>query len=174
MVHPCFSGSYLGALFFIYQENNSTQYNAGISIINSEAHIVLSGNLIGLLTKEEMKVLLAHELSHYLFYKIENEEFEIVQRIILALANDTRSEDAIIETARIFQLYLELFCDAGSLEVCGDYKVIMVFAKRARGAMARYIVQNNISDPEQIKLFDTDGYSFDVNQSTEDNWVFVR
>ena len=56
----------------------------------------------------------------------------------------------------------------------GDYKVIMVFAKRARGSMARYIVQNNISDPEQIKLFDTDGYSFDVNQSTEDDWVFVR
>lgn len=56
----------------------------------------------------------------------------------------------------------------------GDYKVIMVFAKRARGSMARYIVQNNISDPEQIKMFDTDGYSFDVNQSTGDDWVFVR
>lgn len=56
----------------------------------------------------------------------------------------------------------------------GDYKVIMVFAKRARGSMARYIVKNNISDPEQIKLFDVDGYSFDVNQSTEDEWVFVR
>lgn len=56
----------------------------------------------------------------------------------------------------------------------GDYKVIMVFAKRARGSMARYIIQHNISDPEQIKLFDTDGYSFDLNQSTEDEWVFVR
>jgi len=56
----------------------------------------------------------------------------------------------------------------------GDYKVIMVFAKRARGSTARYIVQNNIIDPEQVKLFDTDGYSFDVNQSTEDDWVFVR
>ena len=56
----------------------------------------------------------------------------------------------------------------------GDYKVIMVFAKRARGSMARYIVDNDISDPEQIKLFDTDGYSFNVNMSTEDDWVFTR
>ena len=56
----------------------------------------------------------------------------------------------------------------------GDYKVIMVFAKRARGSMARYIVDNNISDPEQIKLFDTDGYSFNVNMSAEDDWVFTR
>ncbi|MDX2362715.1 MAG: peroxide stress protein YaaA [Crocinitomicaceae bacterium] len=56
----------------------------------------------------------------------------------------------------------------------GDYKVVMVYAKKARGFMARYIVQNNISDPEQIKLFDTGGYMFDVNQSTEDEWVFTR
>lgn len=56
----------------------------------------------------------------------------------------------------------------------GDYKVIMVFAKRARGSMARYIVDHNISDPEQIKLFDTDGYSFNVNMSTENDWVFTR
>lgn len=115
----------IDAKVFIYQENNSTQFNAGISVVNSEAHIMLSGNLINLLTKEEMKALLAHELSHYLFYKIDNEEYEIAQRIVLALANDTRSEDAIIETARIFQLYLELFCDAGSLKVCEDHHVVI-------------------------------------------------
>lgn len=56
----------------------------------------------------------------------------------------------------------------------GDYKVIMVFAKRARGSMARYIVNHNISNPEDIKMFDTDGYSFNANMSTEDDWVFTR
>lgn len=56
----------------------------------------------------------------------------------------------------------------------GEYKVIMVFAKQARGTMANYIVKKNINDPEQLKLFNTDGYSFDVNQSTENDWVFVR
>ena len=56
----------------------------------------------------------------------------------------------------------------------GDYKTIMVFAKRARGAMARYIVVNNISDPEEIKGFDTDGYRYDENLSTKDDWVFTR
>lgn len=56
----------------------------------------------------------------------------------------------------------------------GEFKVIMMFAKHARGAMARYIVENNINDPEQIKLFNTGGYSFDANQSTENEWVFIR
>ena len=115
----------LDAEVTLYQEHNSVQLNAGISSIGKEAHIVLSGNLISLLSDEEMKALLAHELSHYLFNKLENEDFEITQRIVLALANDARSEDNVIETARIFQLYLELFCDAGALVVCGDHKVVI-------------------------------------------------
>ena len=50
----------------------------------------------------------------------------------------------------------------------------MVFAKRARGAMARFIVVNNISDPEEIKGFDADRYRYDENLSTENEWVFTR
>ncbi len=56
----------------------------------------------------------------------------------------------------------------------GEYKTIMVYAKKARGLMARFIVKNNIIDPEEMKLFNIDGYQFDINQSTEDNWLFTR
>lgn len=56
----------------------------------------------------------------------------------------------------------------------GEYKVVMVYAKKARGMMARYIVQNNIEEAEMIKGFDTDGYGFDANLSKADEWVFTR
>lgn len=56
----------------------------------------------------------------------------------------------------------------------GDYKVIMVFAKQSRGAMARYIVDNKITDVEEIKAFNVGGYRFDANLSSEDEWVFTR
>lgn len=56
----------------------------------------------------------------------------------------------------------------------GQYSVVMMYAKHARGAMARHIVQNLIQDPEQLKLYNVDGYMFDVNQSTEKEWVFTR
>ena len=56
----------------------------------------------------------------------------------------------------------------------GEYKVLMTYAKNARGVMARYIVKNDITDPEQLKLFNEDRYAFDVNQSGENEWVFVR
>lgn len=56
----------------------------------------------------------------------------------------------------------------------GNYKVIMVFAKRARGFMARYIVDNDVNNVEDLKNFNTDGYRFDENLSEGDNWVFTR
>lgn len=56
----------------------------------------------------------------------------------------------------------------------GEYKTIMVFAKKARGSMARYIVKNNITSSEDVKNFDVDGYRFDENLSEGDNWVFTR
>ena len=56
----------------------------------------------------------------------------------------------------------------------GKLKIVMMFAKHQRGAMVRYIVKNNISDPEELKLYNVDGYSFDVKNSTETDWVFTR
>jgi len=56
----------------------------------------------------------------------------------------------------------------------GKYSVYALFAKRARGLMAKFIIKNKITDPAQIKLFDEDGYGFDENQSTEDRPVFTR
>lgn len=56
----------------------------------------------------------------------------------------------------------------------GGYKVVMVFAKQQRGAMARYIVQNRILDPERIKGYDSNGYRFAPDESSEDEWVFLR
>jgi cytoplasmic iron level regulating protein YaaA (DUF328/UPF0246 family) len=56
----------------------------------------------------------------------------------------------------------------------GEYKIVMMYAKHARGAMARYIVKNKIETAEELKLYSIDGYSFDVNQSTVAEWVFTR
>lgn len=56
----------------------------------------------------------------------------------------------------------------------GDYKTIMVFAKKARGMMARWIIQNNVEDPAAIKEFTEDGYVFNEALSKNNNWVFTR
>ncbi|MCX7302307.1 MAG: peroxide stress protein YaaA [Rhodobacterales bacterium] len=56
----------------------------------------------------------------------------------------------------------------------GKASIVSFFAKRARGAMARFIVQNRISDPEGIKAFGTGGYAFAPDHSDGDRVVFLR
>jgi len=56
----------------------------------------------------------------------------------------------------------------------GNFSIVMMYAKHARGAMARYLIQNEITNIEELKLYNIDGYSFDANQSTANEWVFVR
>ena len=56
----------------------------------------------------------------------------------------------------------------------GDYKMIGIYAKKARGLLSRYIIQNKLSDPEDIKLFNEDGYKFNKKLSKDSNWVFTR
>ena len=56
----------------------------------------------------------------------------------------------------------------------GEYKVVMTYAKHARGAMTRYIIQNNCQTIEDLKLYNVDGYSFDAKESSEQELVFVR
>jgi cytoplasmic iron level regulating protein YaaA (DUF328/UPF0246 family) len=56
----------------------------------------------------------------------------------------------------------------------GKYKVISFFAKRARGLLARYAIQNQIKKPEKLKEFDFDGYAFAESFSDADRWVFRR
>ena len=54
------------------------------------------------------------------------------------------------------------------------YKVISFMAKRARGLMMRYAVEQRVSRPEQLQGFDTDGYRFAPAASSADRWVFRR
>lgn len=56
----------------------------------------------------------------------------------------------------------------------GKYQVVMVYAKQARGMMAKYILSNGLTEAEEIKAFDLEGYRFDANLSTEDEWMFTR
>ncbi|MCG6200766.1 peroxide stress protein YaaA [Psychromonas antarctica] len=56
----------------------------------------------------------------------------------------------------------------------GQYKVISFYAKKARGLMARYILEQQLNDIEQLKAFAVNGYYFVESESTETELVFYR
>ncbi|MBU2874498.1 peroxide stress protein YaaA [Marinobacter salexigens] len=56
----------------------------------------------------------------------------------------------------------------------GQYKIISFYAKKARGLMCRYAILNRITNVNDLKGFDLDGYYFSEDQSDKNNWVFLR
>ncbi len=56
----------------------------------------------------------------------------------------------------------------------GEYKMIGIFAKKARGLMSRYIIDNELTRAEDIQPFDVEGYQFKPALSDDKNWVFTR
>ena len=56
----------------------------------------------------------------------------------------------------------------------GKYKIISIYAKKARGMMTAYIIKNKIQDSQQLKNFDRAGYKFNTELSDSKNLVFTR
>jgi len=56
----------------------------------------------------------------------------------------------------------------------GSYKIVMVYAKRARGLMARFIAENRIDKPDHLMEFDEEGYLFNKKMSSENEYIFHK
>lgn len=56
----------------------------------------------------------------------------------------------------------------------GKYKIISFYAKKARGLMSRFIIQNKLTKPEQLVDFNLEGYEFDAGLSAKNELVFKR
>lgn len=56
----------------------------------------------------------------------------------------------------------------------GKLKFISFYAKKARGLMARYMMDHAITQPEELKSFDVEGYEFEAELSSDWEWVFTR
>ncbi|MGL5150246.1 MAG: peroxide stress protein YaaA [Clostridium sp.] len=56
----------------------------------------------------------------------------------------------------------------------GEYKVIGIYAKKARGLMTSYIIKNRVETLEDLKKFDLEGYSFNEQLSNNKEFIFTR
>ena len=107
------------------------------------------GNII----TDELNEVLAEQKSDILINLASNEYFKVVNKKLL---------NAKIITPQ--------FKDWKN----GQYKIISFYAKKARGLMARYIIQNQITDVEQLKSFDLAGYQYSSDLTQGNDLVFTR
>ncbi|QCR37227.1 peroxide stress protein YaaA [Nissabacter sp. SGAir0207] len=89
--------------------------------------------------------------------------------VLVNLASDEYFK-AVKTKALKAQMVKPVFLD----EKNGVYKVISFYAKKARGLMSRFIITERLSQPEQLKAFDWEGYRFDAARSQGNELVFIR
>lgn len=89
--------------------------------------------------------------------------------LVLNLASEEyfKSVDLKVLQARVAQCVFQNFKG-------GVWKVISFNAKRARGLMARFVIEHKIADPARLRRFDAEGYAFEESVSTPDKLVFRR
>ncbi|HEY0655504.1 MAG TPA: SprT-like domain-containing protein [Chryseosolibacter sp.] len=140
----------------LHQAQYTDELNASIIYLEKEAHIVFSGQLIQLLSDEEMQGVIAHELAHIKLYTLQQGELEVTDRIITAIANNHGSEAAYFETARIFRLYTEIFCDRGAYTVLGSTGPVITSLVKVATGLQHVNAESYLKQADEIFSSDRD------------------
>ena len=101
------------------------------------------------------------QISEYVSQRLKNDS------VLVNLASVEYFKAVDTQKARVVNCVFEDFKD-------GRYKIISIHAKRARGLMARFVIQNRIEDVEDLKGFSDGGYWFSPQLSNENKLVFTR
>ena len=117
----------------------------------------------------------AHGSNLYQFWGTQIAEYlnmrqsSAVEPVVVNLASQEyfKSVDCKHLKARIIECVFEDFKD-------GKYKIISFYAKRARGLMARFAIEQRVTHPEQLQAFDREGYAYAPEVSDSGRWVFRR
>lgn len=80
-------------------------------------HVVFSGKILDLLDTAERRALIGHELAHFKLWSVDDGDFLVVDRILLQMAGDARSDASHFHSARLYRLYTEIYADRGCLQV---------------------------------------------------------
>lgn len=91
-------------------------------------------------------------------------------QVLVNLASEEYSKAVLPHMKASVQVITPVFKEYSN----GRYTMVTVFAKKARGLMSRFIIENRLSDPDHLKAFDTAGYLFEPSMSDESRLTFVR
>jgi cytoplasmic iron level regulating protein YaaA (DUF328/UPF0246 family) len=151
----------------------------------AQQHLRMLSGLYGLLRpldlmmpyRLEMGTKLKNKRGHNLYEfwgsiitdQINQDLAEIDAKVLVNLASDEYYK-SVNEKKIQAEIIKPVFLDQKN----GKYKVISFYAKKARGLMARYLIENKLSQVEQLKAFDSEGYYFDAESSSNKELVFKR
>jgi hypothetical protein len=101
----------LGCSVTLYQAQTGSELNAALAYLPGEAHVILAGPLTSVLSDNEVRVVLAHELAHFLLFEDQQGDYLVAADLLRALASDPVAGPAASESMRLYDLWTEIYAD---------------------------------------------------------------
>ncbi len=146
------SGLELDVPVTVYQAQNPQGLNASLAYLPDEAHIVFHGSITKQLNDDELRALLGHELSHLLLWQGWDGEYLIVDQVLSALTCDANADAPHLETARLYRLYSEIFCDRGALAIMNRPSVVISMLVRVMTGADTVSAESYLRQADEIFL----------------------
>lgn len=151
----------------------------------AQEHVCIVSGLYGLLRpldliqpyRLEMKTKLSNpkgkDLYQFWGHKITeqlNERFKAQKKKVLV----NLASNEYFKAIKPADLDAEIITPVFKEHKDGKYKTVAIYAKKARGMMTNFIIQQRIDSPEKLKTFAEDNYEYSENLSSDKEWIFVR
>ena len=133
-----------------YQAQTGAGMNAALAYLPGEPHVILSGPVLNVLSDAELRAVLGHELAHFLLFEQEGGEFLVAAELLRALCNDHEAAPAFVESARLFNLYTEVFADRGAWAVTGDLAVSVAALIKMETGLQEVSAESYLRQAEEI------------------------
>ncbi len=151
----------------------------------AQKHLRMLSGLYGLLRPLDLMMPYRLEMGTKLANLRGHNLYEFWGEIITHLINDDLkqsesellvniSSDEYYKSVKESKIQAEIIKPVFLDQKNGQYKVISFYAKKARGLMARYIIENKLEKAEDLKSFNISGYYFDAESSLKGELVFKR
>lgn len=104
----------------LYQAQSAGGEQASLYFTPGHGHVVFAGRILELLDDSELLALIGHELAHFKLWTADDGAFLTIDHMIATMANEPRAAISHEESARLWQLFTEIYADRGSAVVSGD------------------------------------------------------
>lgn len=135
---------------FAYQAQHSTETNAAVCHLPGEAHVIFSGPILSLLSPDELRGVIGHELAHHHLWQMEDGALFLADRILQSAASHPAAESAHAQSARVWRLATELFADRGAYLAAGSLETAVAGLVKVTTGLSHVSAKSYLEQAEEL------------------------
>ena len=149
-IAAAYSALGIQAKVFAYQAQDATAPNAAVCHLPGEAHVIFSGPIISLLSADELRGVIGHELAHHHLWQMDDGAFYLADRILHSAASHSGAEPAHAQSARVWRLATELFADRGAFLATNSLETAVAGLVKTTTGLAQVSAKSYLAQAEEI------------------------